>query len=67
MFEAAGALDRLEAFASEHGARFYGLPLNQGSVSLVAQPWTVPASCPFGADTVVPLCAGETMRWTVRA
>jgi dihydroorotase len=67
VFEAAGALDRLDAFASEHGARFYGLPRNEDTVTLVAEPWTVPASYPFGDDTVVPLCAGETVRWTVRA
>jgi len=67
VFDAAGALERLDAFASEHGPRFYGLPPNEDTVTLVAQPWTVPASYPFGDDAVVPLCAGETMRWTVRA
>jgi dihydroorotase len=67
VFDAAGALDRLDAFASEHGPRFYGLPRNEGTLTLVAEPWTVPASYPFGDDTVVPLCAGETVRWTVRA
>jgi len=67
VFDAAGALDRLDAFAGEHGPRFYGLPPNEDTVTLVAEPWTVPASYPFGDDTVVPLCAGETVRWTVRA
>jgi dihydroorotase len=67
IFEAAGALDRLEAFASEHGARFYGLPLNQGTIALVRSPWTVPETLPFGADTVVPLRAGETMAWRMEA
>jgi dihydroorotase len=64
-FEAAGALDRLEAFASEHGARFYGLPPNVDTVTLVREAWTVPHEYPFGAGTVVPLRAGETMRWRV--
>ena len=65
VFEAAGALDRLEAFASEHGARFYGLPLNENSVTLERTDWTVPPEFPFGPDSVVPLRAGETMRWRV--
>jgi dihydroorotase len=65
VFEAAGVLDRLEAFASEHGARFYGLPLNGDSVTLERADWTVPPEFPFGPDTVVPLRAGETMRWRV--
>jgi dihydroorotase len=57
----------LDAFASEHGPRFYGLPRNEEPWTLVAEPWTVPASYPFGDDTVVPLCAGETCGGTVRA
>jgi dihydroorotase len=64
-FEAAGALDRLEDFASVFGARFYGLPLNEDRIALVREPWTVPAHYPFGDDTVVPLRAGETVRWRV--
>jgi dihydroorotase len=67
VFEAAGALDRLEGFASEHGARFYHLPPNEATVTLVAEPWQVPDACPFGDDVVVPLRAGETMRWKVVA
>ena len=65
VFEAAGALDRLEAFASEFGARFYGLPLNEDTVTLQREPWTVPAHYAFGDDTVVPLRAGETLHWRV--
>ena len=65
IFESAGALDRLEAFASEHGPRFYGLPLNDGTVTLARAPWTVPREYVFGDATVVPLRAGETMRWRV--
>jgi len=64
-FEAAGALDRLEAFASEFGARFYGLPLNADTVTLQRDAWTVPSHYPFGDDTVVPLRAGETVGWRV--
>ncbi len=60
-FDAAGALDKLEGFASFHGADFYGLPRNADTITLEREPWTVPASYPFGADTVVPLLAGETL------
>ena len=50
-FESAGALARLEAFASEHGADFYGLPRNTGRLTLVKEPWEVPRSYPFGDQT----------------
>jgi dihydroorotase len=66
-FEAAGALDRLEAFASFHGADFYGVPRNTATVTLKRDAWTVPASYPFGDRAVVPLRAGETVRWRVDA
>jgi dihydroorotase len=66
-FERAGALDRLEAFASFHGADFYGLPRNTGTITLKREDWIVPASYPFGKYTVVPLRAGETVRWRVDA
>lgn len=62
-FERAGALARLESFASEFGPRFYGLPLNERRVRLVRQPWTVPRTLPLGDASVVPLLAGETLRW----
>jgi dihydroorotase len=64
-FENAGALDRLEGFASHFGADFYGLPRNAGTITLVREDWKVPASYAFGSDTLVPLCAGETLRWRV--
>ena len=67
VFEAAGALDRLEGFASHFGADFYGLPRNGDKVTLTREPWTVPAEYPFGEHRVVPLRAGETMSWRVRA
>jgi dihydroorotase len=62
-FEAAGALQRLEAFASEHGADFYRLPRNEGHLTLVKAPWEVPRSYPFGAEELVPLRAGEHIGW----
>jgi len=62
-FEAAGALGRLEAFASHHGADFYGLPRNAGSISLVADAWTPPPSYPFGDSEIVPFRGGEPVRW----
>ncbi|MGQ0650781.1 MAG: dihydroorotase [Betaproteobacteria bacterium] len=64
-FEEAGALDRLEAFAAEHGARFYGLPLNEGSVTLERREWRVPERLAFGTEELVPLRAGETVPWTL--
>ena len=64
-FAAADALDRLEAFASLHGAAFYGLPPNAEFMEMVEESWTVPQSLPFGGDTIVPLCAGQELRWRV--
>lgn len=63
VFEAIGALDRLEGFASEFGPRFYGLPRNQGAITLVKEAWQVPPSYPFGADELVPLRSGEHLTW----
>ena len=62
-FEDAGALGRLEGFASRFGADFYGLPRNAGTVTLVREAWDVPVDCAFGAERIVPLRAGETVRW----
>ena len=62
-FEAIGALERLEGFAAEHGADFYGLPRNTGRVRLVKTPWTVPAAYPFGDDELIPLRAEERIGW----
>jgi dihydroorotase len=62
-FEEAGALDKLEGFASHFGADFYGLPRNAGTVSLVREEWTVPKTLRFGKDDLVPLRAGETIAW----
>jgi dihydroorotase len=64
-FEDAGALERLEGFASWFGADFYRLPRNVGRVTLVREPDDVPAELPFGEQTIVPLRAGESVRWRV--
>jgi len=63
VFEAAGALSRLEGFASDFGADFYGLPRNASRIKLVKDPWAVPAHYPFGPDEIVPMRAGQTMAW----
>lgn len=62
-FEAEGALDKLEAFASENGPNFYGLPLNAGTVTLRRAPAAVPETFVAGATTLVPFNAGETLDW----
>jgi len=62
-FEAAGALHRLEAFASFHGADFYGLPRNAGTITLRRQSWEPPSSFPFGEAELKPLRAGESLPW----
>lgn len=62
-FEQVGALERLEAFASRHGADFYRLPRNRERVTLVKQSWQVPPEIDLGGDTLVPLRAGETVAW----
>jgi dihydroorotase len=64
-FEAAGALARLEGFAAEFGADFYGLPRNSDFITLAKEPWTVPPSYPFGGQELVPLRAGEPIAWRV--
>ena len=62
-FDGANALDKLEGFASHYGADFYGLPRNTGTVTLEKTDWEVPAEYPFGAETVVPLRAGQKVSW----
>lgn len=65
VFEEMNALQHLEAFCSENGPRFYGLPLNEGTIKLVRKPFTVTDSIPLGDDTLVPFLAGETLNWSV--
>jgi len=62
-FEAAGALDRLEGFASFHGPAFYGLPRNGGTITLRRETWTVPDSYAFGEARLKPLRGGEALSW----
>jgi dihydroorotase len=62
-FEAAGRLDRLEAFASERGADFYGVPRNAGHLTLERVEWAVPERYPFGDDELVPLRGGGRIGW----
>lgn len=65
-FEREGALDKLEGFASHHGADFYGVPRNEGKTTLERVSWTVPETYEFGGDVVVPFYAGEEIPWSVK-
>jgi dihydroorotase len=67
VFDRAGALDRLEGFASQHGPDFYGLPRNQERIKLIRDPWTLPEHYAFGDSQVVPMCAGETIGWRIES
>jgi dihydroorotase len=65
-FDSVGRLDRLEGFAADHGADFYGLPRNAGRIRLERRDWTPPANYPFsvgGDGRLVPMRAGENIRW----
>lgn len=62
-FESVGALDKLEAFASFHGADFYGLPRNSGTITLKRESWTPPESFAYGDAELKPLGAGEMLLW----
>jgi dihydroorotase len=64
-FEQAGALDQLEAFASFHGADFYGLPRNSETIVLQRQQWQIPESLPLGPLGMTPLAAGEHLQWQI--
>jgi dihydroorotase len=65
-FEQADRLDRLEAFASFHGADFYGLPRNRERLVLERKPWTVPEALPLGDSTCIPLRAGRSVAWSIK-
>jgi dihydroorotase len=67
VFDDEGALDRLEAFASENGPRFYGLPLNDGHLVLERVSVEVPETLPAAGDKLVPFHAGESLRWRLAA
>ncbi len=62
-FDQAGALDKLEAFASFHGPDFYGLPRNDDKVTLERTEWSIPDELPMGESMVVPLDAGQSLSW----
>ena len=62
-FEQAGALDRLEGFASHFGPDFYSLPRNADTITLVREEWSLPASLPYADQRIVPLTGGETLMW----
>ncbi|HLS21927.1 MAG TPA: dihydroorotase, partial [Paenalcaligenes sp.] len=67
-FEEAGRLEQLEAFASLNGPAFYGLPVNRKKVTLVRQPWSIPAHIDLPAgQALVPLAAGQTLSWRLKA
>ncbi|HET7268860.1 MAG TPA: dihydroorotase [Oleiagrimonas sp.] len=63
VFDAAGAMDKLEGFASFHGPDFYGLPRNRDTISLTRQSWQVPETMDFGGQPGVPLRAGQSIAW----
>lgn len=65
-FDEAGALDRFEAFASFNGPDFYGLPRNSETITVKRSEWILPTEFPFADQTVVPLRAGETLRWKLQ-
>lgn len=65
-FDQAGALDKLEGFASFHGPDFYGLPRNTDTITLHRESWNVPAHYPLGDSTLVPLRAGEQIHWRIK-
>ncbi|WP_345170185.1 dihydroorotase [Sphingomonas daechungensis] len=67
VFEEEGALDRLEGFASEHGAHFYGLPLNEGTITLQRAENDIPERLGLGDIDLIPFHAGQTLNWTVAA
>ena len=56
----------LEAFASFRGPDFYGLPRNQDTVTLIEEPWDIPMTQAFGEDELIPIRAGESIRWSVK-
>ena len=67
VFEAAGELDKLEGFASHFGADFYGLPRNRDTITLVKEPWRVPADVPYGGDRLTQFRAGGEVAWRMQS
>jgi len=67
IFEDLGALDKLEGFSSFNGPDFYQMPRNQDTITLVKESWTAPQEMAFSGDVIVPLRAGETLKWKLKA
>jgi dihydroorotase len=63
VFEQAGALDKLEAFASFHGADFYQMPRNRDRITLKKECWVIPEQLQFADETLIPLYAGKSLAW----
>ena len=63
IFEKAACVDKLEAFASHYGADFYGLPRNEGTITLEKKPWKIPETLAFGESEIIPFRAGENCLW----
>ena len=66
VFEEAACLDKFEGFASHYGADFYGLPRNEGTITLEKKQWRIPDSLPFGVSEIIPFRAGEICQWKIR-
>lgn len=67
-FDSVSKLDKLEGFASRFGAQFYGLPVNESTITLINKPMQVPTSYPYFDDsTLTPLMAGETLPWSIKS
>jgi len=66
-FEQAGALTRLEDFAASFGADFYRLPRNQSTITLQRREWLAPATISYGADSLIPLRAAQSIAWSLRS
>jgi dihydroorotase len=66
IFDDLGVLDKLEAFASLNGPKFYRLPVNNKTITLVKEDWQIPSSLDFAGSTIIPLGAGETLNWKLK-
>ncbi len=66
IFDDLGVLDKLEAFASLNGPKFYRLPVNSKTITLVKEDWQIPSSLDFAGNTIIPLGAGETLNWKLK-
>jgi dihydroorotase len=67
VFEQANAMDKFEAFASINGADFYDLPYNKTTITLERESWGIPQSVPFGDSVIIPLAAGNQLKWRLKS